>query len=307
MNIYLPIAEQSVNAFLLIGMGGIVGVLSGIFGIGGGFLLTPLLLFIGIPPSVAVASEAPQILGSSVSGFFAHWKRRNVDIKMGVVLVFAGLVGSLFGVWLFGLLQGFGHIDFFVRIAYVILLASVGSLMFWESLRAHLISLGKIKVKRATKGKKKRPLTAALPYKMRFRQSGIYISVLMPIILGFLSGVLAAILGIGGGFIMVPAMIYLLGMPLRLAVGTSLFQIIFVTANATFWQSGLNQSVDILLAILLLIGSVIGAQFGVQLGAKVDGVKIRIVLAIIVLAVCLSLVVDLLTQPANIYSIRTIL
>ncbi len=303
MNIYLPVAEQSVNALLLISMGGSVGMLSGIFGVGGGFLLTPMLLFIGISPAIAVASEATQILGSSVSGFFAHWRRRNVDIKMGSVLVASGMAGSLFGVWIFGLLREFGYIDFIVRVGYVLLLGIIGGLMCWETVRGYLIAKGKIKTKRS-KRKKKRGIGSGLPIKMRFRQSGIYVSIFLPIFLGFNVGILSSILGVGGGFVMVPAMIYILGMPTRLAIGTSLFQIIFVTANATFWQSGLNQTVDILLALLLLVGSAVGAQFGVRLGAKIDGSKLRFILALLVLIVALFLLVDLFTAPEDIYSIR---
>ncbi len=303
MNIYLPIAEQSVNFLLLVSMGGVVGLLSGVFGVGGGFLLTPLLLFIGIPPAVAVGTEANQILGSSVSGVFAHWRRRNVDLKMGSVLVTGGVFGSFVGVWIFALLREFGYVDFFVRIGYVLLLGAVGSLMLWESVVSLLRKSGKIKRKRGQRTKKYR-FGVGLPLKVRFRQSGIYISGLVPLCLGGIVGILSAILGIGGGFIMVPAMIYLLGMPTRLAIGTSLFQIIFVTASATFLQAGFNQTVDIILALLLLTGSVFGAQFGARIGARIGGAQLRIVLAVLVLLVCLFLVWELLSHPADIYSVR---
>ncbi|MCH9852862.1 MAG: sulfite exporter TauE/SafE family protein [Alphaproteobacteria bacterium] len=303
MHIYLPIAEQSVNILSLILMGGIVGILSGIFGVGGGFLITPMLLFFGISPAVAVGSQAAQILGSSVSGVFGHLRRRNVDIKMGTVLVTSGVFGSLFGVLLFAVLRGFGYIDFIVRVSYVLLLGSVGFLMFRESIRAYLITSGKLKMKRR-RVKKKRAIGANFPIKMRFRQSGIYVSIFLPIFLGFNIGILSAILGVGGGFVMVPAMIYILGMPTRLAIGTSLFQVIFVTANATFWQAGLNHNVDILLAILLLLGSVVGAQFGVRIGAKVDGTKLRLILAVIVLVVAVALLIGLFITPDDVYSIR---
>ncbi|MCH9845436.1 MAG: sulfite exporter TauE/SafE family protein [Alphaproteobacteria bacterium] len=303
MHIYLPIAEQSVNILSLILMGGVVGLLSGIFGVGGGFLITPMLLFFGISPAVAVGSQAAQILGSSVSGVFGHLKRRNVDIKMGAVLVASGVFGSLFGVVLFAILSGFGYIDFIVRVSYVLLLGSVGFLMFRESMRAYLINSGKLKIKRK-RVKKKRSFGANFPIKMRFRQSGIYVSVFLPIFLGFNIGILSAILGVGGGFVMVPAMIYILGMPTRLAIGTSLFQVIFVTGNATFWQAGLNHNVDILLAILLLLGSAVGAQFGVRIGAKVDGTKLRLILALMVFAVAFVLFVGLFISPDDIYSIR---
>ena len=305
MNIYLPVAEQSVNLLLLVTMGGVVGMLSGIFGVGGGFLLTPLLLFIGISPAIAVGTEANQILGSSVSGFFAHWRRRNVDVKMGTVLVLGGLVGSIIGVWLFSVLRQLGHIDFFVRMAYVVLLGSVGGLMLWESIVAFLRDIGKMKRPRIQKKHKLR-FGTTLPMKIRFRESRIYISVFMPLLLGGVVGMLSAILGVGGGFIMVPAMIYLLGMPTRLAVGTSLFQIIFVTANATLLQAGFNQTVDIVLALLLLIGSVFGAQFGARIGLKIGGAQLRFVLALLVLAVCLSLLFALFSSPSDVYSVRII-
>ncbi len=303
MHIYLPIAEQSVNILSLILMGGVVGLLSGIFGVGGGFLITPMLLFFGISPAVAVGSQAAQILGSSVSGVFGHLRRRNVDIKMGIVLVVSGVFGSLFGVILFAILSGFGYIDFIVRVSYVLLLGSVGFLMFRESMRAYLIGKGKLKMKRK-RVKKKRAIGANFPIKIRFRQSGIYVSVFLPIFLGFNIGILSAILGVGGGFVMVPAMIYILGMPTRLAIGTSLFQVIFVTGNATFWQAGLNNNVDILLAILLLLGSAVGAQFGVRIGAKVEGTKLRLILALMVFTVAFVLFIGLFVTPDDIYSIR---
>ncbi|MDP7549362.1 MAG: sulfite exporter TauE/SafE family protein, partial [Alphaproteobacteria bacterium] len=245
MQIYLPIAELSVNIFLFLGMGAGVGFLSGLFGVGGGFLMTPLLIFAGIPPAVAVATEANQIVASSVSGALAHWRRGNVDIKIGVVLLIGGFIGSTLGVWVFGLLRGLGQIDLVIRLSYVVFLGIIGALMLVESLRA---------ISRQRKpGGKRRKLHQhnwlhGLPFKMRFRRSKLYISALLPLGIGVLVGILAAIMGVGGGFIMVPAMIYLLGMPTAMVVGTSLFQIIFVTANVTFLQAWQNQTVDIFLA-----------------------------------------------------------
>jgi uncharacterized membrane protein YfcA len=303
MQIYLPIAELSVNIFLFLGMGAGVGFLSGLFGVGGGFLMTPLLIFAGIPPAVAVATEANQIVASSVSGALAHWRRGNVDVKMGVVLLIGGLVGSTLGVWIFGLLRGLGQIDLVIRLSYVVFLGIIGALMLVESLRA---------ISRQRKpGGKRRKLHQhnwlhGLPFKMRFRRSKLYISALLPLGIGVLVGILAAIMGVGGGFIMVPAMIYLLGMPTAMVVGTSLFQIIFVTANVTFLQAWQNQTVDIFLALLLLAGGVIGAQFGTHAGAKLPGEHLRSMLALIVLGVCGRLAYDLLARPDDLFSIGVI-
>ncbi len=300
MQIYLPIAELSVNAFLLLGMGGGIGFLSGLFGVGGGFLMTPALIFIGIPPPVAVGTEANQIVASSVSGVLAHWKRGNVDFKMGTMLLIGGLFGSTFGVWLFAFLRTIGQIDLVIKISYVIFLGIIGSLMFAESLRALLRRRAQV----ASRGKlHKHTWIHGLPLKMRFRRSKLYISALLPISIGFVVGVLAAIMGVGGGFIMVPAMIYLLGMPTSVVVGTSLFQIIFVTANVTFLQAYFNQTVDFVLATLLLIGAVIGAQIGAKAGAKLRGEQLRILLALMVLAVCAKLGYELTITPSDLYSI----
>ena len=303
MQIYLPIAELSVNAFLLLGMGAGVGFLSGLFGVGGGFLMTPLLIFVGIPPAVAVATEANQIVASSVSGALAHWRRGNVDVKMGVVLLIGGFIGSTLGVWVFGLLRGLGQIDLVIRLSYVVFLGIIGALMLVESLWA---------ISRQRKpGGKRRKLHQhnwlhGLPFKMRFRRSKLYISALLPLGIGVLVGILAAIMGVGGGFIMVPAMIYLLGMPTAMVVGTSLFQIIFVTANVTFLQAWQNQTVDVFLALLLLTGGVIGAQFGTRAGAKLPGEHLRSMLALIVLGVCCRLAYDLLARPDDLFSIGAI-
>ena len=300
MQIYLPIAELSVNAFIFLGMGAGVGVLSGLFGVGGGFLMTPLLIFAGIPPAVAVATEANQIVASSVSGALAHWRRGNVDLKMGIVLLLGGIIGSTLGVWVFGLLQGLGQIDLVIRSSYVVFLGIIGALMLIESLKA-------ISRQRKPGGKRRklhqRNWLHGLPFKMRFRRSKLYISALLPLSIGILVGILAAIMGVGGGFIMVPAMIYLLGMPTAMVVGTSLFQIIFVTANVTFLQAWQNQTVDIFLALLLLTGGVIGAQLGTRVGAKLPGEQLRSLLALIVLGVWARLAYELLARPDDLYSI----
>ena len=299
MYIYLPIAEVSVNAFVLLGLGGLVGVLSGMFGVGGGFLMTPLLFFIGIPPAVAVATEANQIVASSFSGVLAHVKRRNVDFKMGGVLLIGGLIGAGIGVFIFNYLKSLGQVDLLVKLCYVVFLGIVGSLMFTESLQA----LRKSKDPVPSKSRKKRTWVHALPLKVRFRVSGLYISAIPPVLIGILVGILAAIMGVGGGFVMVPAMIYLLGMPTKVVVGTSLFQIIFVTAFTTMLHATTNYTVDMVLAVLLLVGGVIGAQFGTILGAKLKAEQLRILLAIMVLLVCAKLGFDLIVQPSELFSL----
>jgi uncharacterized membrane protein YfcA len=298
--IYLPIAELSVNIFLILSLGAGVGVLSGIFGVGGGFLMTPLLIFLGISPSVAVGTEANQILASSVSGVVAHWRRGNVDFKMGVVLLIGGLIGSTLGVWLFKELRDLGQIDLVIQLCYLVFLGIIGFLMLIESLRAIHRSRRSDNTQRKLH---QHNWLHGLPFKMRFRKSKLYISALLPLIIGIFVGILSAIMGVGGGFIMVPAMIYLLGMPTNVVVGTSLFQIIFVTANATFLQSSLNQTVDVVLAFLLLFGAVIGAQLGTFLGSKLKGEQLRGLLALIVLAVCIKIAHDLLVMPADLYGI----
>lgn len=297
MNIYFPIAELSANVFVILGIGGGIGVLSGIFGVGGGFLMTPLLMFVGVPPGVAVATGANQIVAASISGVLAHWRRGNVDVKMGVVLLIGGLVGSTLGVSLFSLLKQIGQVDFVVQICYVVFLGIIGGLMLIEAVQSVIST-------RVTKPKKKRERnwTHALPFKMHFRRSRLYISVLMPLGVGIFVGILSAIMGVGGGFVMVPAMIYLLRMPTVVVVGTSLFQIIFVTANVTILQSVQNQTVDIVLALVLIFGGVIGAQFGARLGAVLKGEQLRGLLALMVLAVSLKIMFDLAATPTDIYS-----
>lgn len=299
MQIYLPIAEVSVNAFLLLGLGGLVGVLSGMFGVGGGFLMTPLLFFIGIPPAVAVATEANQIVASSFSGVLAHFRRQTVDLKMGVVLLIGGLIGAAFGVMLFNYLRAQGQVDLLVKLCYVVFLGVIGGLMFIESLNA----IRKSRKNVTPTKRRNHNWIHGLPFKMRFRVSGLYISVIPPLIVGLFVGVLAAIMGVGGGFIMVPAMIYLLGMPTKVVIGTSLFQIIFVTAFTTLLHATTNYTVDMALAVLLLIGGVIGAQIGTRIGTKLKAEQLRILLAMMVLAVCGKLALDLLIEPTELFSL----
>lgn len=301
MQIYLPIAETSVSAFVLLGLGGLVGILSGMFGVGGGFLMTPLLFFIGIPPAVAVATEANQIVASSFSGVLAHFRRRTVDIKMGLVLQVGGLIGAALGVLVFNYLKSLGQVDLLVRLCYVVFLGIVGGLMFMESLQA--LRKARRAGGRPAPKRRQRTWVHALPFKMRFRTSGLYISVIPPICVGILVGILAAIMGVGGGFIMVPAMIYILGMPTKVVVGTSLFQIILVTAFTTMLHATTNYTVDIVLAVLLLVGGVIGAQIGTQIGLRLKAEQLRILLALMVLVVCGKLAADLLLQPSELYSL----
>ncbi len=304
MQIYLPIAEVSVNAFLLLGLGGGVGVLSGMFGVGGGFLMTPLLFFIGIPPAVAVATEANQIVASSFSGVLAHLRRKSVDLRMGTVLLIGGLVGAGLGVLVFNWLKALGQVDLLVKLCYVLFLGAVGALMFVESLGALRRARASEKAGGAPAApRRSRGWVHALPFKMRFRTSGLYISVIPPLLVGLIVGVLAAIMGVGGGFIMVPAMIYLLGMPTKVVVGTSLFQIIFVTAFTTLLHATTNYTVDMLLALLLLIGGVVGAQIGTQVGTLLKAEQLRILLAIMVLGVCGKLAFDLLIMPSELFTV----
>ena len=299
MQIYLPIAEVSVNAFLLFGLGGIVGILSGMFGVGGGFLITPLLFFIGIPPAVAVATGASQLVASSFSGVLAHFRRKAVDLRMGTVLLVGGLIGAAFGIQVFNMLRAIGQVDLLVQMSYVVFLGIIGALMFYESMKAIL----RARKPGAKATRRKHNWVHNLPFKMKFRTSGLYISVIPPVIVGILVGLLAAIMGVGGGFIMVPAMIYLLGMPTKVVIGTSLFQIIFVTAFTTLMHATTNYTVDIALAVLLLIGGVLGAQVGTRIGVKLKAEQLRILLALLVLSVCGKLALDLLLQPTELYSL----
>ncbi len=300
MQIYLPIAEISVNAFLLLGIGGMVGVLSGLFGVGGGFILTPLLFFLGIPPAVAVASAANQIAGSSFSGLLVHLRRKTVDIKMGVVLLVGGILGSAGGVQIFALLRRHGQFELVVSLLYVVLLGTIGALMLVESLRA----LRRRNDPNAPPNPRKRHTWAhGLPLKMRFRTSQLYVSAIPPFVIGFLVGILAAIMGVGGGFIMVPAMIYMIGMPTKVVIGTSLFQFLFVTGFTTLLQAVQNKSVDVVLTLLLLVGGVIGAQVGANLATRLRAEQLRILLALLVLGVGVRLLLELVLPPGEFYSI----
>ncbi len=300
-DIYLPIAELSVNLLVILGMGGAVGFLSGMFGVGGGFLMTPLLIFLGIPPAVAVGTEANQIVASSVSGALAQWRRGNVDVKMGTILLIGGIIGAVIGVQLVKVLREIGQVDLIISLSYVTFLGIIGTLMLIESVRAirRVRTGGPVSMRRPGQHN----WVHGLPLKMRFKHSKLYISAIPPLVLGAFVGVLAAIMGVGGGFIMVPAMIYLLRMPTNVVVGTSLFQIIFVTAAVTVLHSVTNQTVDVLLALILMIGGVIGAQFGARAGQHLKGEQLRALLALMVLAVCLRLLFDLVVQPDELFSL----
>lgn len=296
MQLYLPIAEIPVDPFVVIIMGAAVGFLSGMFGVGGGFLMTPLLIFYGIPPAVAVGTEASQIVASSVSGVLAHLKRKTVDFQMGGFLVAGGALGAVAGVMIFRTLRENGQVEILISGSYVVFLGIIGSLMMMESVRALL----KPPEQKRKRRKRRSPAwMASLPFAMRFRASGLYISPIPPVLLGFGVGVLAAIMGVGGGFIMVPAMLYILNMPTNVVVGTSLFQIIFVTAITTVLHAAANQTVDIVLALLLLTGGVIGAQLGVRAGVRLKAEQLRALLALIVLAVCARLLIGLALPPAS--------
>ncbi|MBO9655880.1 sulfite exporter TauE/SafE family protein [Agrobacterium sp. SOY23] len=301
MTVYLPIAELSVNIFIILGMGAAVGFLSGMFGVGGGFLITPLLIFYNIPPVVAVATGANQVVASSVSGSITHFRRGTLDVKLGSVLLVGGLVGATVGVWIFSFLRSIGQLDLIVSLLYVILLGTVGGLMLKESISA---------LRRAARNETvtlRRPghhnWVHRLPLKMRFKKSKIYLSIIPIVALGFGIGILTSIMGVGGGFIMVPAMIYLLRIPTSVVVGTSLFQIIFVTAYTTVVQAATNYSVDVVLAFILMVAGVIGAQYGVRVGQKLRGEQLRALLALLVLAVALRLAVSLVVRPEDLFSV----
>jgi len=301
MEIYLPVAEMSVHWLTILGMGAAVGYLSGLLGVGGAFLLTPLLIFYGIPPSVAVATTASHLTASSMAGAIAQWRRRAVDLKMAGVMLIGGFSGSAVGVYLFGLLHRLGQTEIVVSAGYVILLSTVGGLMLNESVRTL----------RATRAGTPSPLAVrshhnwihGLPFKSRFKQSRLYISVIPPVALGFGVGILSAVLGVGGGFVLVPAMIYLLRMPTNIVIGTSLTQIVFVTAATTLLQAANNYSVDIMLAFILVIGGAIGAQFGVRMASRLKGEHLRLLLALLVLAVAVRLFVGLVVTPDDLYSL----
>jgi hypothetical protein len=301
MEVYLPIAGMSVNVFLILGMGVLVGFLSGLFGVGGGFLLTPLLIMIGIPPAVAAASDSNQIVASSSSGAYSHKRMGNVDMRMGIVILIGGIAGSTIGVQVVKVLRQMGNFDFVLKAVYVVVLGGIGSYMLIESLKATKGTVGKEK-----KGESCfRRLILKLPLKMEFRDSGIKISVIFPLIMGLIVGFLAALMGVGGGFIMVPAMIYILGMPTIKAIGTDLFQIVFTSISATVQQAIFNHTVDIGLALLLLFGSTIGAQFGVRAGRRLKGKHLRILLAAIVLIVMMKMLYELIAMPSNLIGLTT--
>jgi len=297
MNLYLPIAGASVNCLAIFGLGGVVGLLSGIFGVGGGFLMTPLLIMLGIPPTVAAASDSNQIVGASTSGTLAHFRQGNVDIKMGLLLLIGGIVGGTLGVQVIALLRKMGNADFLISITYVLMLGFVGGYMFLESLQAMRKSKKETTVEAPRKESLYAKLIRILPMQMEFTRSGIRLSLLMPFLLGIMVGVLAAIMGVGGGFIMVPVMVYLLRMPMHVVVGTSLFQILFTCMNVTVMQAAKNHTVDFILALLLLLGSAIGAQLGAKVGKKLGGEHLKILLATLVLIVMVKMLYDLLATP----------
>lgn len=299
MQIYLPIAEISVSAETIFLLGSVVGFLSGVFGVGGGFLTTPFLIFLGIPPSVAVGTQGSQLVASGTAGSFGHFKRGNVDVKIGLVMLGGGFIGSFFGILIFKLLQYWGQIDFAVSFLYMILLSSIGTMMLVETLFS---SVKKKTVRSAFNAQRVSPWIARLPYKMRFPRSKLYISALVPGGIGFVGGVLASILGIGGGFLIVPAMIYILGMSTILAAGTSLFQMVFTAAAATILHATMNNTVDIMLALILIVGSVIGTQFGLVFARVIKPTHARIILAILVLAVSVRIAFELLVEPLELYS-----
>ena len=300
MSIYLPIAEMNVNIFLIVFIGMVVGTLSGLFGVGGGFLMTPLLIFLGIPPVVAVGSEAPHVLASSVSGVIAHWRKKNVDFKMGFFLLSGGVIGSTVGVNLFKLLKTYGQIDIVIQFLFIIFLGFIGMTMAFESAKT---TIKNYRTTSAIRTKlHQHSWIHGLPFKLRFHRSKLYISAIPPILIGFFVGVLSAMMGVGGGFIMIPAMVYILGMSTNVVVGTSLFQIIFVTANSTFFQSYLNQTVDIVLSALMILGGVIGAQIGVRIGSQLKAEYLRGILAILVLLVCAKILSDLILTPSDLFT-----
>lgn len=301
MQVYLPIAEMSVNIFLVLGIGIVVGWLSGLFGVGGGFLMTPLLMFLGVPPVVAVGTGANQIVASSVAGVMTHWRRGNVDVRMGMVLLLGGVAGSGVGVLLFRWLRSLGHIDLAIALCYVLFLGTIGLLMLGESLVATWRARRPGHSMHDADQANPRHWADQLPLKMTFQRSNLRISALLPFGIGALVGILAAIMGVGGGFIAVPAMIYLLRMPTQVVIGTSLFQVIFVSANTAFLQAWLNQTVDVMLTLTLLVGAVTGAQFGARFGSRIKAEQMRILLALLVLSVCIRLAFDLMVEPGELF------
>ena len=305
-SVYLPIAASSVNLFLLLSLGGLVGFVSGLFGVGGGFLLTPLLIMIGIPPTVAAASDSNQIVAASASGMYAHYQLGNVDFKMGFLLLLGGLAGGGVGVHLVKILRASGNADFAIKIAYVAMLGTIGSYMFVESL--HSLK-GPRKPRETAAALPKSPSWYArnlvrLPLQMHFEKSGVHVSLLVPLFLGAVVGVLSAIMGVGGGFIMVPIMVYLLRMPMHVVIGTSLFQIFFTCVEVTVMQAQINHTVDFILALILLVGSTSGAQLGVRMGRRLKGERLRNLLAIMIIAVMLQILYGLLFTPGLLLSYK---
>jgi len=299
LHLYLPIAGNSLNFITILGLGGVVGLLSGIFGVGGGFLMTPLLIMMGIPPTVAAASDSNQIVGASTSGTLAHFRMGNVDFKMGILLLIGGIVGGNIGVHVIKVLRQLGNADFLINVTYVVMLGFVGGYMFLESLQAMRRSAS-TRLTESSEPKRESlyaRMVRSMPLQMDFKRSGIRLSLFMPLLLGTMVGILAAIMGVGGGFIMVPIMVYLLRMPMHVVVGTSLFQILFTCINVTIMQSTQNHTVDFVLALLLLIGSSIGAQVGAKFGKKLGGEQLKILLATLVLTVMFKMLFDLLVKP----------
>lgn len=304
LHIYLPVANVSVHVAVLLGLGLLVGFLSGLFGVGGGFLLTPLLMMIGIPPTVAAASDANQIVAASTSGTIAHWRLGNVDFKMGLILVAGGIVGGTFGVQLIKMLRAAGNADFVIKITYVLMLGIIGTYMFQESLRAlrprPTQTVGVKPQKKSWFAK----CCEAMPFPVRFEKSGITMSIFIPIILGTLVGILSALMGVGGGFIMVPVMVYMLRMPMHVVVGTSLFQVLFTCIDVTFMQAFYNHTVDLLLAVFLLVGSTTGAQLGARVSSRLKADHLKIILASIVLLVMVKMAIGLILSPSTLLSVQ---
>lgn len=301
MQIYLPIAELAVSAETIFFLSGFVGMLSGIFGLGGGFLTTPFLIFMGIPPAIAVGTQASQLVASSVAGSLGHFRKGNVDLKMGMIMMVGGLLGSFVGIFIFKLLQYLGQIDIAISLLYIVLLGGIGGLMLMESFSSYFFKRG-ANIKGKFNTSQMSPFILSLPYKMRFPRSKLFISALVPGGIGFIGGVLASVLGIGGGFLIVPAMIYILGMPPILVAGTALFQIIFTTSSATLMHATFNNTVDIILALILVLGSVVGTQIGVAFARFIKGQQARVILAMIILGTCAMLSFDLFVPPLDVYS-----
>lgn len=296
MNVYLPIAEMSVDGLLVVLISGAIGFVSGMVGVGGGFIMTPALIFMGVPPPVAVATQASQITASSLSGVIAHARRRGLDLRMGLLLTIGGVAGSTFGVWAFAWMQAWGQLDLVISLLYVFFLGAIGALMLWESvwaLRRRASGVPPARRRRA------RGLAHRLPFRLRFPQSGLYISALPPLAIGVVTGVLAAIMGVGGGFIVVPAMIYLLRMPTNVVVGTSLFSIVIVASLVTVLQSAQTRTVDLVLAALLILGGVVGAQLGARVGARLKAEELRVILSLVVVGTALRLAWGLVATPSE--------